>query len=194
MAIVDLNVTYFHRFVPFKSFAGSGEDDLQPLGISWFIGNGTILAKGAGDETHIRATITFPTQYVYILKDLVASIRLTLGTTNNFEDNALIQLDNCAKAPNLPSYFLAIDTQGIAFEHTNAVAADPTQIYNLVNPYKTLIERPDVAASTWILEFVDEAGGATNAGIYTSVICFYVYNLLQAQGSPINTPLPVLSV
>lgn len=192
MAIVDLTVAYVHRFVAQTSFPASGEDSLQPLGVSWFLISEAILAKGAGDETHIQATLTFPTQYTYILKDFVASIRLSLGTTVNFAEDGIIQLDNCSKAPNIPTYFVPIHSEGVAFEAVPAAAADPVLCYHLVAPYKTIIERNGLVASTWTIQFADENAGATNAGVFTSVACFYVYNQMQAQGSILNTPVPIM--
>lgn len=192
MTIVDLSLTYTQRLVPFKTFAGpSGQDVLAPIGITWFFVSNAIAVKGAGDETHIRATMTFPSQYVYILKEFTASVQLTLGTTNNFSADGLIELSNCSKASPGLTFFVPIHADGIAFEFVAATAADPTLTY-LPNPYKTLIERPGLPSSTWAVLVADEDAGATNVGIFRSVVCFYTYTIAQAQGSILNTPHPTM--
>jgi len=194
MAIVDLTVTATRQTQAFKTAPGGiVEDTFLPVGLTWFFAAGTVLAKGAGDETHIRCTTTFPTQYAYILKEIQISIRLSLGVTHNFSDAGLIICQNCVPVPSVPNQNLGLESNAIAFEFGTATAADPFRNYDLIVPYHQLIQAPDNQTAAMIIELADEAAGATNAGIFSLTSCFWRYGLEQALSIQLNAPQPVVA-
>lgn len=191
MAIVDLTPVLLAQS---QAFDTAPEPQLlksfRPIGLQWFSTQTTIVAKGAGDETHIRATLILPSQYVYCFKSLNVAIKLTLGTTHNFTPDGMVTLSGHGTTPNPGTLFYPCHNKGISYEFVSAVAADPTRLYVLDAPIPMIL--PGGAGLQ--LSFADEAAGATNVGLLVAVVCFYKYVIEQGLSSELNTAPPVLLV
>lgn len=195
MAIIDLTPTAFQAFQAFKTAPGDiVANTAQPVGLIWFHTSATIVAKDAGNETHIRCAFNFPTQFSYILKNISVSISLTLGTTNNFSQYGFIGVSNGYPILAHADQYLAMKNEGIGYEFVAATAADPVRTYELTAPFTQLIEPTEGSAASMVLEFADEDAGATNVGNFRFFACFYRFTLEQSLSSQLNSPLPVINV
>lgn len=191
MTIVDLAITWSGSQTEFKSPPGGRLlNSLHPMGLQWFTGNTAIVAKIATNETHIRGTMSFPAQYAYCLKSFNIAVRLTLGTTNNFEPEGLVELQLGVAVGGQTEQYFPIHNQGISYEFKAAVAADPTRAYVLDRPIAQLIP----GGSTMRVLLADEDAGATNAGVLIASFCFYRYAIEQLYAMELNTALPILSI
>lgn len=196
MAIIDLPIAAVRQDQPFKTAPG-GElaDTDQPVGLTWFFSSNSVAAKIATNETHIRISLTFSNQYVYVLKELYVAVRLTAGTAHNYEQSALLVAEQSSRLSgntNFPDQLLELRNEGIAFEFASATIGDPTRVWQLVRPFHQFIQAPDGQTPVWRIELADEDAGATNAGAVRMQACFWRYGLEQALGSPLNTPTPVV--
>lgn len=194
MAIVDLAPAITLATTPFKTAPGGiVEDTYQPVGLTWFTGQTAIAVKSAGDETHIRWVLTFPTQYSYILKDIQLNLQLTLGVTHNFQQYGLIHVANGYSGYLGRQQGLGLKNDGISFEFGSAVAVDPVRTYELAQPFHQLLVAPEGSEMTWTFYVADENAGATNVGLFNFTACFYRFGLEQALSSALNAPQPTIS-
>lgn len=197
MAIVDLAIAATLSTQAFDSPGGAIESDTNlPVGYTWFTANTAIVVKGAGDETHIRCTMTFPGQYSYILKSMQIGIQMTEGTVHNFSQFGLINVR--AAVPTQPAtqggIQLGITNQGIAFEFGAADVANPFRSYVLNESFHLVMQRQDGTNDmVMIIMLADEAAGASNAGGFELTACFWRYGVEQALHSPLNSPWPVIA-
>lgn len=197
MTIIDLAVAATLSTQAFDSPGGAIESDTNfPVGYTWFTANSVILVKSAGDETHIRATLTFPGQYSYILKSMQIGIQLTEGTTHNFSQFGLINVRSAV--PTEPAtqggLQLGITNQGLAFEFGAADVANPFRSYGLDQPFHLIMQRRDGTNDmAMVIMLADEAAGATNVGAFELTACFWRYGIEQALHLPLNSAWPVIA-
>lgn len=196
MAIIDVTATGVLATSPFKTAGGAVVDaTFQPVGLTWFTFLGPVAAKIATNQTHVRITSTFPDQYAYILKELHVSIRLTLGVTHNFNQYGLIRFQNAyPESPSGRYQDLQIKNQGIAGEFGGASATDPVRAWDLVMPFRQLLQAPPALTMVMIIMLGDEDAGATNVGEVSFSACFYRYGIEQALSSALNAPQPTIAL
>lgn len=192
MAVITLALTLTAQTQQFKTAPGNVLlDTLRPIGLQWFHGIATLVAKIATNETIVRLTCNFPAQYVYCLKSLDVVIRLTLGTTHNFQADGLAELSQPAvgRTPDAAILYYPLHNKGIAYE-SNAGVIDPSRAFVLDGKVPLIIP----GGGTFRLTFADVDAGATNAGFVNAVVCFYQYEREQGLSSDLNTAPPVLLI
>lgn len=151
-----------------------------PRGIISFLGTGAVAAKGAGDETNLNLTITFPGAGLrYLPKHTMLRFR---------SDDVTESFENCAIG-----FYLGDRTEEFALCSDGQVFQNATTAGRIWVPQPGTNKPIMSPGDTIVYNFADMTAGATTAGDLNWVIDFYVYTADQVDKWEIHTPIPVIS-
>lgn len=152
-----------------------------PRGIASFVGTGAVVAKGAGDETDLKLTITFPGAGFRYLPKHCAIRFLSDDLTESYNSNAIgfyiTTTITCAFNLTSPGQF-----------QQNALLAGRLWV-PAAGTNKPILAPGD----TVVYNFADMTAGATSAGDLLWEIDFYQFTADQVDKWEIHTPIPVIS-
>jgi len=160
----------------------------------------TILAKAALDETQIQTTLTLPANYAYVQRSLFASCRINTGTTNNFAQSGAHKISNAVPLPGVPSntaQFFELVNDGISPDFPGSDPTNAVQILRLYREashgHQLLLPSPDNASDPIVhrFHFMDIDAGATDAGTFSMLITFWMYDIDQSYAVALSTPQAV---
>jgi len=155
-----------------------------PRGLLVHQGTTPILAKGVGDGTRVRATLTFNDSFCYILRDL----SLQVGSDDDVLDfDSVGQLSYAIGGidPVIP-----LVSPGIA--HIGATLASVRTYVPDTNYPRILFGGGTVGDAT--LQVADVSADASTAGDASIYASWFVYDLEQCLSWPINSPQPSISI
>lgn len=151
-----------------------------PRGRRIYTGSAAVAALGAGDETNVDITFTFPTAFVYLPKALTISF-MSDDLTTEFSNFGVLQYDSAL----FHQYAMVCD--GPAFH----VAVRSVQTYRPQGTWKRWID--GTAAGVIDLLLADISGDASTAGDVFWSAEFWEYDVEQCLNWPVNTPQPVFT-
>lgn len=158
-----------------------------PRGVRKYVGSNGIAALGAGDETSVIITFTFPTAFVYLLKAMTYEF-FSDDLTSEFNDRGLFQ------------YLPAGVTSTVATKTYNLVSpgAGISAAVNSVNAWAmgTGFNRlwiDGTKLDTVRAMFADMSGDTSTAGNFAWYAEFWEYDIEQCFKWPVNTPQPIVA-
>lgn len=161
-------------------------DSPIPRGLRVYGKTIAVAALGAGDETNVVITFTFPTAFIYLPKSV---------TINFTSDDLTSEFANLGTLDYRPAGVVTAGikkvyellSNGQSFEG----AAQSTQVYHPQGTWRQWVNGPD--GDTMQLRLADVSGDASTAGDIDWTADFWEYDLEQCLRWPINTPQPTLT-
>lgn len=157
-----------------------------PRGLRDYRGAAAVLALGAGDETNVDITFTFPTAFIYLPKSISFMFQSD-GILSEFGNLGILEYQPGA-IPTLglrEQYSMASDGQ--AFRQ----ATRSVQIYRPQGTWRQFVNGPN--GDTIHINLADMSMDTSEAGDVTWSCDFWEYDIEQCLKWPVNTPIPQFS-
>lgn len=149
-----------------------------PRGLRTYAGNASVLALGAGDQTAVSLTLGFPTNFMYLPRD-VSIIFRSDDTTLEFEQNGVLRYTSNTAAGSPGKY--ALRSEGIGREGATLLAE---LAWRPMGTWRQWINGPD--GDTMILHVQDMSGDTSAAGDIFWLAHFWQFDIEQRQDWPVN--------
>lgn len=157
-----------------------------PRGIRDYGQTNAIAALGAGDETNVVITLSFPTAFMYLPKSLSISFR---------SDDLTTEFSNLGSMQYQPRGNAAL---GIAKEYVLLCggasffgAAQSIQAFHPVGTWREWVRGPDLDSVS--MRISDISGDTSTAGDVYWTASFWEFDVEQCLNYPVNTPLPTVA-
>lgn len=159
-----------------------------PRGLRDYGGTAAIAALGAGDETVVVITLSFPTVFNYLAKSLTINFRSDDATTE-FSNNGILQYRPGGSQTLGLTKSYPLVSPGAAFWVAVALSSD--QVYEPQGTWRNWNNGP--AGDTMVLLLADISGDTSTAGDVAWTAEFWEYDIEQCLKWPVNTPQPTLT-
>lgn len=190
MAVVAVSATDIGRSTQHWNIPSEPGLEATPIprGRRDYGGTVAVPILGAGDETAVSITLTFPTGFVYLPKSLSITFQSD-DTTSEFEDLGMLEIQ-----PGLPAGTGAnlgtrkdyvLKSEGQAFR----AAANSEQIFRPLGTWRQWLP----INTAIILRLADMSMDASAAGDVAWTADFWEYDIQQCLQWPVNTPMPQVS-
>lgn len=153
-----------------------------PRGLREYKGTAAVPALGAGDQTNVGITFSFPSNFIYLAKSFTCSF-VSDDLTSEFGNlgNIEYEVGGSASIANRIEY--PIKSEGQSFR--SAVKSDQT--YVPLGTWRRFINGSNGDFFAFFL--ADMSGDASTAGDVSWFADFLVYDVEQCFNWPVNTPL-----
>lgn len=155
-----------------------------PQGLLRFEGTAAVALKIAGNQTCIDLTMTMPTGFAYLMRNLQV-LFTSDDLTNQYDNNGLGLYTGINFLTNLPHWNLTTPGEFINFACTRAA--------RLWQPAPLTPKLLLVSGGTVIVRVNDMHADESPAGDFTYYAEFYIFDVDQIDKWEVNTPIPVIS-
>lgn len=142
-----------------------------------------VPALGANDETSVIITLTFPTQFNYLIKNLTIDFKSD-DLTSEFSNFGSMEYLPAGQQAGGTRRDYALVCEGATFR----AAAQSEQIYHPVGLWRQWITGS--LGDLLLLRLVDISGDTSTAGDVSWIAEFWEYDIEQCFKWPVNTPIP----
>lgn len=153
-----------------------------PRGVRTYGGTAAVLALGAGDETNVQITFTFPTVFVYLPKSI---------STQFISDDLTTEFSNEGTLRYRPRNATAIGTVKDYAMHCDGpsfvAAVRSSQVFRPLGTWRQWIAGQN--GDTMNLFMADISGDTSTAGDIGWNAEFWAYDIEQCLNWPVNTPM-----
>lgn len=158
-----------------------------PRGTAFHEGTAAIATLVAGNQTRFALTLSFPTNYTYLLKQLSVTYRADNATVTTFSDVAIMDYLLLALAQTQRSELFSNGASGVGSTLRSEKVWHPS-----VHAPRLFVDGN--LAETVVLNFQDPdvAAGGQVAGDFIWVIEWYFFDQEQMLKWPVRTATPVL--
>lgn len=160
-------------------------DSPIPRGLRLYRGAVAVAALGAGDETNVDITHSFPAAFIYQPKSISISF-LSDDLTTEFSNLGGLEFRVNVPAPTVIHTY-AMECPGAFFR----LAVRSVQTFHPVGTWRRWINGPAGDAVHMLL--ADISGDASTAGDIQWSCEYWEYDIEQCFKWPVNTPQPVVS-
>jgi len=157
-----------------------------PRGLRIYGGSTPIAALGAGDETNVDITLTFPEPFVYLPKSLSCQF-LSDDVTTEFDNIGSLEYLNGTSQSLGQIAFYELLSSGASFRF----ALRAMTVWRPQGTWRQWLNGPDGASMHLLL--TDMSGDASTAGDFSWTAEFWEYDVEQCLNWPINTPAPTVN-
>jgi len=152
-----------------------------PRGTREYSGTIAVDALGANDETSVNITMTFPTPFIYLVKNINIEFRSD-DLTSEFSNIGILEYRRPARA----FFEFGMLSDGQAFR----VGVNSQQNYRPTGNYRLFIQGP--LNDTLVMRLCDASNDTSTAGDILWQASFWEYDIEQCLSWPVNTPNPVV--
>jgi len=156
-----------------------------PRGIREYGGAVPIAALGAGDETSVVITLTFPSAFNYVPKSLTMQFQSD-DLTSEFSNLGVLEY----RVNGVGTLGVRKDYQMFCNAPAFRFAATSNQIYVPQGTWRQWVNGPD--GDFIVMLLADISGDASTAGDVSWTAEFWEYDIEQCLKWPVNTPQPML--
>lgn len=157
-----------------------------PRGLRSYGRSQSIAALGAGDETNIDLTLTFPTAFVYLPKSLSVQFQSD-DLTTEFSNLGTVEYHPGGNSGLGTAKVYELLCNGPSFR----LAIASIQVYHPMGTWRNWVRGNE--NDTIHVNLADISGDASAAGDFAWTAEFWEFDINQCLEWPINTPQPVLS-
>jgi len=183
VAVTDAGSRTVHWATPTETVL---ENSPIPRGLRHYGGTAAVAALGAGDETNIDITLTFPPSFVYIPKTITMQFTSD-DLTTEFSNEGLLEYRPGGSATIGVREEFAMHCDGPTFR----LAVNSVQVYRPLGTWR-LVVFGNVQDSVH-MNMADISGDTSTAGDVSWTAEFWEYDVEQCFKWPINTPVPTLN-